>query len=123
MGQIDRDRTLVSNPRRRTSIKKRVSEGTMHESPTDSKRIKNDPDNIQIGETTSLAETEHSTSSASGQVDPVEFGDEGSVEPEFEDSYGYNEGDLEDTGGAIAGGDGTKEPTISDKDRGIALQT
>jgi len=108
LGQADRDRTSVSNPLLRTSLKKRSSEVTTHESAVDAKRVKNDPDSIQIGETTSLAETEHSTSTASGQVDTGEFGDEGSVDPEFEDNYGYNEGDLEDTGEAIAGGDTTK---------------
>ena len=74
----------------------------------ETKRVKSDPDSIQIGETSSIGGTEHSTSTGSGQVDTGEFVDEGSGDPDFEDNYGYTEGDLEDTGGTVSGNDNTK---------------
>ena len=111
LGQGDRERAN-SNNQFRTSVKKRLSEGGVHESGVESKRVKSDPDGIQIGEATSLAGTEHSSSSGPGQVDPGEFVDEGSGDPDFEDSYGYTEGDLDDAGGAPPGGDATKGRVI-----------
>ena len=105
--QTDRDRTSISS-QPRAGLKKRISEGVPHDPSIEAKRVKSDPDSIQIGETSSLGGTEHSTSTGSGQVDTGEFVDEGSGDPDFEDNYGYTEGDLEDTGGTVSGNDNTK---------------
>ena len=105
--QSDRDRTSISS-QPRAGVKKRATEGSVPNPLLDPKRVKSDPDNIQIGETSSIGGTEHSTSTGSGQVDTGEFVDEESGDPEFEESYGYTEGDLEDTGGAVSVGDYSK---------------
>ena len=105
--QSDRERTSISS-QSRAGLKKRISEGVPHDPSMEAKRVKSDPDSIQIGETSSIGGTEHSTSTGSGQVDTGEFVDEGSGDPDFDDTYGYTEGDLEDTGGTVSGNDNAK---------------
>lgn len=109
LGQADRERNNGSSTGQpRTGIKKRSSEICLNEPDVEVKRVKSDPDRIQIGEATSLAETEHTSTSEPGQVDPGEFVDEGSGDPDFEDSYGYTEGDIDETGGGATGSDVAK---------------
>ena len=78
------------------------------------KRVKDDPDNIQIGEATSLAVPEGSSSDP-GAVDPGDFADEGSGEPDYEDGYTtYAEGELEESGsGPNTGSDISKGRDLS----------
>lgn len=110
LSQIDTESANISGSNVRASLKKRPNEGAaVHASGLSAKRVKSEPGDIQIEETTSLAVTEHSTSIGSGQVDPGEYVDDGSGDPDFEEAYGYNEGDLEDTGGGVSGGEATKE--------------
>ena len=105
--QTNRDGASMSS-QPRPGLKKRASEGIVHDSSLESKRVKSDPDSIQIGETSSLGGTEHSTSTGSEQIETGEFVDEGSGDADFEDNYGYTEGDLEDTGGPVSGADSAK---------------
>ena len=121
-GQGDREK-VNSNSQHRTGVKKRLSEGAIPESSVEAKRVKSDPDSIQIGEATSLAGTDHPSSSGPGEVDPGEFVDEGSGDPEFEDNYGYTEGDLDETGGATSGGDATKGKSSYQNSNALYIST
>ena len=109
LGQTDRGRNIASIPSQpRTGLNKRSSEIALHEPDVEAKRVKSDPDSIQIGEATSLEATEHPGTSEPVQVDTGEYGDEGSGDPDFDESYGYTEGDLDETACAASGSDATK---------------
>jgi hypothetical protein len=107
-GKAEKERINISGQVGMGS-KKRVSEGTSQDSSLVAKRVKTDLDGIQISETTSLNNPEHSTSTEAGHIDTGEFIDDGSGDPDFDDSYGYNEADLDDTGSAkVSSGEATK---------------
>ena len=107
-GKAEKERINISGQVGMGS-KKRASEGTSQDSSLVAKRVKTDLDGIQISETTSLTNSEHSTSAEAGHIDTGEFIDDGSGDPDFDDSYGYNEADLDDTGSAkVSSGEATK---------------
>ena len=107
-GKAEKERMNISG-QLGVGSKKRVSEGTSQDSSLVPKRVKTDLDGIQISETTSLTNPDHSTSTEAGHIDTAEFVDDGSGDPDFDDSYGYSEADLDDTGTAkVSSGEATK---------------